>query len=501
MFKLTVEQGEPAGAVFELLEGESVIGRSSSAKFRVAAADVSGQHLRIVVRKGRIVAENLSRYNTLLDGTPIQGPTALTAGQRITLGKDTVLRLDSDQPTEESGEAATGAGEQAGDATGAAPAHDARTGMDRTGAAAGAADHHAEALSSPGSWAADEGATRAMMTRAAGQEEIAYLRQSDQQRVRGRALGIGIAVFVAVAVTLFFVTRRPPPELVVSWPVDADGEPIAETVNSPLGGFTVSYPVTDDAEVQTMAGGFVITCSLGQRRDLRLRIILEEAVDDRFAQEALETSIARWREETSALGSKWNIDPPLPIHLFLGDENGVPFKTLPYQRHDEESWAGVANILRHGRRFIVLRAEVPASDRARAEELLYTPFILLERDFERSHWEGEAGLPSASLADILSRAHEEQRRLAPATWDSVEQLLIGGLRKSVSEQKAEEEADALGMLTALRAKKSLWYNEQLVQKEAALAQGDADRVRRIAEFCKAVFSETTDQRFYEVRKW
>jgi hypothetical protein len=28
-----------------------------------------------------------------------------------------------------------------------------------------------------------------------------------------------------------------------------------------------------------------------------------------------------------------------------------------------------------------------------------------------------------------------------------------------------------------------------------------ERVRRIAEFCKAVFSDLHDQRYYEVRKW
>ena len=56
MSKLVLEQGEPAGSVFELTEGENVIGRSSSAKFRVTAADVSGQHVRIVLRRGQVTA-------------------------------------------------------------------------------------------------------------------------------------------------------------------------------------------------------------------------------------------------------------------------------------------------------------------------------------------------------------------------------------------------------------------------------------------------------------
>jgi hypothetical protein len=339
------------------------------------------------------------------------------------------------------------------------------------------------------------------MTRVAGQEEIAYLRQADRQRARSRFTMIAIAVFLVASVAIYFVTRRAPVEQVVSWPVDQEGEPLSESVDSPLGGFTVSYPATPDAEVATMAGGLTITCTLGQRRDLPLRIILEEQVDDVHAAETIETTIARWKRQVTAQDAKWNIDPPLPISLFLGDENGIQFKTLPYQRHDEQSWAGVANIFRHGRRLVVLRAEVPAAERARAEEILYTPFILLSQDFERTHWEGGTDVPSASTADILSRAHEELRRLAPATWDDVEAQLVGALRKTVAQKLPDDEADALDMLKTLRGKKTLWYNEQLVQKEAALSRGDAERVRRIAEFCKAVFSDTSDQRFFEVRKW
>ena len=503
MYKLTLEQGEPAGAVFQLANGENVIGRSSSAKFRVVAADVSGQHVRLVVRGGQVVAENLSRFNTLIDGKPIQGPTALKPGQLISLGKTTVLRFEADAPAApahaESDEMATGAGIGEVEVTGAAPAP--RTGHGDATGAAPAREGGAEALSSPGSWAQEEGATRAMMTRAAGQEEIDYLRHADRQRTRSRFVMMAIGIFVVASIALYFVTRRPPPEQVVSWPVDEYGEPLAKTVESSLGGFVVSYPATDDAEVSTLAGGFGITCTLGKRKDLPLRIVLEEIVDDQYALEPMEVSIARWKQQVTAQDSKWNIDPPLPIMLFLGDENGVQFKTLPYQRHDEESWSGVANILRHGRRLIVLRAEVRSQDRARAEEILYTPFILPTSDFEHSHWEGGTDMPSASTADILSRAHEELRRLAPATWDDVEQQLIGALRKTVAQKRPDDEKDALEMLTTLREKKTLWYNEQLVQKEAALAQGDMDRVRRIAEFCKAVFSDTSDQRFYEVRKW
>jgi hypothetical protein len=290
-------------------------------------------------------------------------------------------------------------------------------------------------------------------------------------------------------------------ETTIEWPTDADGELIEGREDSPQGGYSLIYPKTEDATVSTMPGGLMVTCTLGQRHDLPLRLTLEETVDDQYAQETMETSIARWKAQVQAEGSKWNIDTPLPVNLFIGDDNGILFKILPYQRQDDGSWSGLASILRHGRRFIVIRAEVNSGDRARAEDILYNRFIDPSTEFVRSHWEGSPDIPNTSTAEILGRAHEDLRRLAPATWDSVEAQLVSALRKSVIEKNPEDEKDALEMLITLRSKKALWYNEQLVQKEAAVAQGDADRVRRIAEFCKAVFSNLQDQRFYEVRKW
>ena len=513
MYKLTIEQGDPQGAVFELTEGETIIGRSSSAKVKLAAPDVSGQHVRLTVRGGQVIAENLSRYQTAIDGTMIQAPARLSSGQRLKLGKMTVILFEAanvapaaaEAEAEGIVEAATGAGGNDVEVTGAAHGGGS-TGAGATGAGARAsaspAAREADALSQPGSYGgAEEGMTRAMQTRAAGQDEIEFLRGMDRHRARNRVLLIAGAVLVAGIVAVLLVTRQPEVEKSISWPVDADGEMLEGREESPLGGFALIYPKTADSKVSTIPGGIMAECTLGKRGDLRMRVTLEEIVDDVYVKETIEDSIRRWKEQVTAENSRWNIDTPLPVSLFLGDDNGILFKILPYQRQDDESWSGLASILRHGRRFIVVRAEVPSGDRARAEEVLYNRFIDPTTEFVRSHWEGGREIPNTSTADILGRAHEELRRLAPATWDDVEEQLVSALRKSVIEKNEDYEKDALEMLVTLRNKKALWYNEQLVQKEAALAQGDMDRVRRIAEFCKAVFSELHDQRYYEVRKW
>ncbi|MFH0907376.1 MAG: FHA domain-containing protein [bacterium] len=512
MYRLTIEQGDPQGAVFDFTDGEIIIGRSHSARVKLAAPDVSGQHVRLTVRGGQVIVENLSRYQTAIDGTLIQAPALLAPGQRLKLGKSTVLLFEAVNATAEAEglvEAATGGGIDVevtgvahGGATGSGAQPPAPSGSEmRT--MGGARDAGADALSQPGSYAggAEEGMTRAMQTRAAGQDELEFLRSMDRHRARNRVLLMAGIVLVVGIVAVLLVTRQPEVETTISWPTDEEGEMIEGREESPLGGFALIYPKTSDSKVSTIPGGIMAECALGRRGDLQMRVTLEETVDDRYVKETIEDSITRWKEQVTAENPRWNIDTPIPVNLFLGNDNGILFKILPYQRQDDESWSGLASILRHGRRFIVVRAEVPSGDRARAEEILYNRFLDPTTEFVRSHWEGSRDIPNTSTADILGRAHEELRRLAPATWDDVEEQLASALQKSVIEKNEDYEKDAMEMLVTLRNKKALWYNEQLVQKEAALAQGDAERVRRIAEFCKAVFSSLHDQRYYEVRKW
>jgi hypothetical protein len=84
--------------------------------------------------------------------------------------------------------------------------------------------------------------------------------------------------------------------------------------------------------------------------------------------------------------------------------------------------------------------------------------------------------------------------------------LEAAVRRAVADDNAEQEKEALELLAALREQQALWFHEQMCKREAALmAQTDeeatAESARRVAELCKAVFSDPSDQRFYEVRKW
>ena len=563
MFRIKIEKGDSEGAVFDLHEGEVVIGRSHSAGIRLRAMDISGQHVKLTLSDRKVTVENLSKYGAFLDSTPLTEPVAIQPGQRILMGKTTVLVLEesaeqpatpaavapasaplpqapesedtgvgreepipspektfatpgkkpaeSDDVTDLTGEsiAAPPSPPLAADVTGAA----AQTGLEggKTGIADGVGVDIADEALSAVSWSSpaaaaggagsDDDRTRAMQTRAAGQEEIEFLKAAEHQRARTRVFMIVAAVVVACGIALFFISRRPEPETTLDWPVDANGEYLEGYVESPLGGYRIVYPKSPDSEVVSVSGGMTISASIGRRFNVPFRLFLEEVVDDRFVGETMEQSVEQWKSRVGSESGKWNFDTTLPMNLFIGEENGIPFKVIPYQREEDGSWFGIASVFRHGRRFVAVRAEVPVAERARAEELMYISYVDPSREFVRSYWEGSSEIPKGNSSEILTRVREDLRRMAPATWGSVENQLVGALRKAVLEKRADDEKEALELLISLREKETLWFNEQQCQKEASLAQGDGERLARVAELCKAVFADTRDQRFYEVRRW
>jgi hypothetical protein len=73
-----------------LPDGEFVVGRGLGCHIRFNAAEVSRQHLRLTVERGRLIAENLSSTTgTLLNGRRMGGPgnrTSLSHGDQLVLG-------------------------------------------------------------------------------------------------------------------------------------------------------------------------------------------------------------------------------------------------------------------------------------------------------------------------------------------------------------------------------------------------------------------------------
>lgn len=521
MLSLTVEKGEPAGTVFELKPGESTLGRSRSATIRLLSQDISGLHARVLNENGVARLENLSQFGTRIDHAPVTGSAALSPGQRIEIGKATVLLVrdaGGDEAPTGGGEvppAASGAGRPPQEGvTGVSPsagATRAATGAAVTGGA-GESDDLSEltrsmsntSFGSEGDGA--EGATRAMQTRAATPEEIDHLKETERKRARKR-MTIGLSAgFAGVVLVLVFRPRTPPPENEIEWTMDAAGEYVDLFEAAPGGGvkdggFDLCYPGNDTFKKKSVEGGMILEGRIARNLDVPMRMILQEEQEVRFAAMTREQAVEDWMQQISGSGGRWNFDRPSPTPSFFGKKNGVPYTRVTYLRDDNGTWFGVASVVRHGCRRIVARAEVPAAERVRAEKMMSAKLILPSSEFEYSFWEGVPVTAKLDEDEVLRQIHADLERMAPATWVALETLLQSLLSQAVQAGHKEIETEAVRQLVKLRERQALWFNSQKLAFDAAMMQNNWKKAEKIGEFTKAVFSNIEDQRYFDVRKW
>jgi hypothetical protein len=534
MMRLKLEQGGQAGAVFDLPEGETVVGRSHSAQLRVEADDVSGRHV-CLRRKGAMVElENLSRYGTYVDGEPVNGRVPLRSGQSLAIGRHVVLRFEADAESAPAapvaaGEAPTaGGGAVAADATRAAPLSvpaTGRTAGDRkSGTLAPARAEEPAGLeftrgdlgltAAAGGLNHDqtmEGMTRAMQTRAASIEEIEFLRAQEQKRARQRQWLMVLTAGGVLILALIFWPRPPPPEKVLEWPVDAKGNYLDAMLDGPsggtkAGGYALAFPGTKGWVKQelpadkTNGKGFYVETHIARDLSVPLRLGIVEEVAPELLTQDRRSSLQRKLEQLSKVGGSWNFDPPSPV-FFLGGENGVPAVAVSYQRETKTgTWYGTITYFRYGPKQVTLMAEVPASERLRAEAFLGTKFLDISREYERGHWEGSSETVKTSVADLLRQARIEMERNAPATWAKVEVLLMAAVRQANLAGDRDRERDCMQQLRRLRERQNDWFNGQKIAYLNAQTLGKSQNAIAIAEQCKAVFSNDEDRRFYIVRR-
>ncbi len=514
--------GEGAGSIFELADGEHVAGRSHSVDLRLLAADISGKHLRLSVDGDRVTVENLGRSGTFVDGQPVTAPTAWTAGQELRLGATTVFSLEAaaalaagDRPTGVGGSpdpapappapaAPTAPGEAP---TGFAAPPPATLAAAKTAALGAGQDQPTGMLQKTVAARQDngpEGGTRIMQTRVASQEEIDFLRAAEHRRARRKLALIVVAVGAFVLLALLLWPRRPAPETTLSWPRDAAGNYLDAFVPAPSGsfeegGYELAFPGVPGWTSQSIPGGVAVATRAGRDHDVPLKLFLVERLDPREVQIDRLQSLAEWKDEVKQSGGHWNFDPPSAV-FYLGDANGIPCVSLAYQREDDAPWHGMATLFRHGRRRVVLRVEVPAAERVRAEQIVSTLFLHVSQDFVNRHWEGSSEPPRGEAAQLIRRARLELEHIAPSAWAQVGTMIIDALRLATLHDQPEQEQEAMVLLLRLRDRQTIWFNAQRLAFFNALAQGDDLQAGRIAEFCKAVFSSDLDQRYYTIRR-
>jgi two-component system, cell cycle response regulator len=100
---LTVLTGSSQGALFKVLKGAAVIGRATNAEIRVEDDGISRAHARVRAETDRAFVEDLgSRNGTFVNGTKIGAPHELKEGDKIQVGRGTVLRFGFQDMLDES---------------------------------------------------------------------------------------------------------------------------------------------------------------------------------------------------------------------------------------------------------------------------------------------------------------------------------------------------------------------------------------------------------------
>lgn len=100
---LTVLTGAAAGQMFKVSRGDAVIGRAPTAAIRIVDDGVSRNHARLKHdSSGLYLSDMESRNGTYVNGTKISGSTMLREGDKIQVGRTTVLRFQYHDELDES---------------------------------------------------------------------------------------------------------------------------------------------------------------------------------------------------------------------------------------------------------------------------------------------------------------------------------------------------------------------------------------------------------------
>lgn len=538
MMRLIVEKGEPAGAVFEMNDGEHLLGRGHHCSERLMSDDVSREHGQITVQRSAAFLQNLSKFGTRVDDQLIEGRVELKEGQRIAMGKHTVLLVEviDDAAVGAAGECTmggvedvvSGPGGDAGRYPTRAPVTSGDVGntinnpmsADAREVPSGKATAHGTSIDddappSQGTWSRNSQGpvsqgpgTRVIRTRGVTPEDLAEAKREVQRREKRRvALMAFVPLVLIVGVLVLRHALTPPPEPRLEWPVGADGSRLMGHAPAPNGGYDVVYPLTPGVDVPSNgANPYVVKCELGRKANVHLRVFLaEEQLEDKSITLDRDAILREWIERTAQSGDTWSFDKPLQKVLFMGDairENGIPTRLVTYQRMTEtEKWFGAAYLLRHGQRLVTVRVELPVSERVRGEDLLYDYYIEPSVEFMRTYWEGTPQASPVSIPDVLRDARQELRRQAPGSWAKLCRQLGVVLQQATPAHDEPAVKEALELLVALRQQQAFWFNNQSLQIVSAKRDADKAKVKRLARDAQGVFTDSDDWRFYECRRW
>ncbi|WP_394825336.1 GGDEF domain-containing protein [Pendulispora albinea] len=100
---LIVLAGDSVGAMYRVEDGETLIGRTSTAKIRLTDDGISRRHARIVQRGTEVIIEDLQSANgTAVNDEKLEAAHILHDGDKIHIGSTTILKFTYHDDLEES---------------------------------------------------------------------------------------------------------------------------------------------------------------------------------------------------------------------------------------------------------------------------------------------------------------------------------------------------------------------------------------------------------------
>ncbi len=347
--------------------------------------------------------------------------------------------------------------------------------------------------------------TAYLETRLAAPDELLSLQIKEKRRVK---ISMPIILIIIGILTLglwFWFGGIEEVENPILWPKDKQGNYLDSLTTGLKGGrvdgeYDIVYPNNGTFGKKVFVDRIIISGYVGRDKDVPLYIIFEEEVNDKFVLMSREKFIEDWKEMMAKKHS-WTFDDLYRFTPFIGKKNGIPISILPYYFSDQKGyWYGVAKIIRHGRRRIIIRAETTGDEKVRMRELLAKPYIIPSEEFEYKYWEpSDTVLPSLSLESGITEIRNLLDTEAPGIWNEISENLTGLLSKSVRESDKKSENQLLELLIKLREKQTIWFHSQELKLQSARMNYDKNRQHQIINTTRGIFSNEKDRRFKEVR--
>ena len=493
----------------ELSPGEHVAGRSRSADVRLAEPDISGKHLKLEVAADGVYAENLSSHGTLLQGAPLAVRRKLHDRDVLTMGKHTEMRIEIPEnpgPPNADGEMKTVI---PGNSSECEPT--SGDGKTEIPPAAEKDRPAAEGAAFPENSPQDENVlqTDVMHTRLASLEEMNLLRHADRKRSKGKLFKTVLSCVCAlVLLIVLYSLKASPEEANLTWPADSAGRALGAFADPGSGGhnsggFSLAFPsIEGKTAVERRKNLIVVNTRCGRDGSVPLRIFFAQKQSDDFLIRDRKAVFAGMLGELQQKDNHWNLAQISDV-FFIGSENGLPCLSVEYRRETGgKSWYGEALFFRTGDRAFLRLAEVPAEERARAQNFISnTPFLKFSIIYLHGHWEGSGDYNFDGSTDVMmDEVSRHLSKQAPFEWSRTYLLLQNVLMESTRTRNTALEAEALVQLRRLRAMQTIWYNAQKIQYDTAKLYNDKRQENAILELCKTVFSSPDDLRYFTLRR-